>query len=173
MLQWIVSALWGAYLSSNVLKWYWWRFNGHGYFWGMVAGIVPALIAPTIWPEVLPLYYFPHLMGISLVGCILGTYLTKPTDEETLKTFYRTVRPWGFWGPIRRKVEAEDPDFKRNTNFKRDMVNVVVGHRLADGAGGAADLLRAHAVDAGGDRGSDRGRDDDLPQEELVRQARG
>ena len=37
------------------------------------------------------------------------------------------MRPWGFWGPIRRKVEAEDPDFKRNTNFKRDMVNVVVG----------------------------------------------
>ncbi len=127
MLQWIVSALWGAYLSSNVLKWYWWRFNGHGYFWGMAAGIVPALVAPTIWPEVLPLYYFPHLMGISLVGCILGTYLTQPTDEETLKTFYRTVRPWGFWGPIRSKVEAEDPNFKRNTNFKRDMVNVVVG----------------------------------------------
>jgi SSS family solute:Na+ symporter len=127
MLQWIVSALWGAYLSSNVLKWYWWRFNGHGYFWGMVAGIVPALIAPTIWPEVLPLYYFPHLMGISLVGCILGTYLTKPTDRETLKTFYRTVRPWGFWGPVRREVEAENPDFRPNTNFKRDMVNVVVG----------------------------------------------
>ena len=127
MLQWIVSALWGAYLSSNVLKWYWWRFNGHGYFWGMAAGIVPALIAPTIWPDVLPLYYFPHLMGISLVGCILGTYLTQPTDRETLKSFYKTVRPWGFWEPIRREVEAEDPDFKRNTNFKRDMVNVVVG----------------------------------------------
>jgi Na+/proline symporter len=127
MLQWIVSGLWGGYLSSNVLKWYWWRFNGHGYFWGMVAGIVPALIAPTIWPEVLPLYYFPHLMGLSLVGCILGTYLTQRTDEETLKAFYRTVRPWGFWGPIRRQVEAENPDFRRNTNFKRDMVNVVVG----------------------------------------------
>ncbi|MCG6949069.1 MAG: Na+:solute symporter [Acidobacteria bacterium] len=127
MLQWIVSALWGAYLSSNVLKWYWWRFNGHGYFWGMAAGIVPALIFPAIWPDVLPLFYFPHLMGISLVGCIAGTYLTKPTDRETLKTFYRTVRPWGFWGPIRREVEAEDPDFKCNINFKRDMVNVVVG----------------------------------------------
>jgi SSS family solute:Na+ symporter len=127
MLQWIVSGLWGGYLSSNVLKWYWWRFNAHGYFWGMVAGIVPALVAPTIWTEVLPLYYFPHLMGLSLVGCLLGTYLTQPTDEETLKTFYRTVRPWGFWGPIRRQVEAENPGFKHNTNFKRDMVNVVVG----------------------------------------------
>jgi hypothetical protein len=127
LLQWIVSALWGAYLSSNVLKWYWWRFNGFGYFWGMVAGIIPALVAPTIWPEVLPLYYFPHLAAISLVGCLLGTFLTKPTDQETLKTFYRTVRPWGFWGPIRRLVEAEDPNFRRNLNFKRDMFNIVVG----------------------------------------------
>jgi hypothetical protein len=75
----------------------------------------------------LPLYYFPHLAAISLIGCLLGTYLTKPTDEETLKTFYRTVRPWGFWGPIRRLVEAEDPDFRRNRNFKRDMFNIVVG----------------------------------------------
>ncbi len=127
MLQWIVSALWGAYLSSNVLKWYWWRFNGYGYFWGMVAGIVPALAAPIVWPTVLPLYYFPHLMAISLVGCIVGTFLTEPTNEATLKSFYRTVRPWGFWGPIRRLVEAENPGFRRNTNFKRDMVNIVVG----------------------------------------------
>jgi len=127
LLQWIVSALWGAYLSSNVLKWYWWRFNGFGYFWGMVAGIIPALVFPAIWPQMLPLYYFPHLAAISLIGCLLGTYLTKPTDEETLKTFYRTVRPWGFWGPIRRMVEAEDQGFRRNRNFKRDMFNIVVG----------------------------------------------
>jgi len=127
MLQWIVSALWGAYLSSNVLKWYWWRFNGHGYFWGMAAGMVPALIFPTVWPDTLPLYYFPHLMGLSLVGCLLGTFLSKPTDEETLKSFYRTVRPWGFWGPIRRLVESENPDFQRNREFKRNTVNIVVG----------------------------------------------
>jgi SSS family solute:Na+ symporter len=127
LLQWIVSALWGAYLSSNVLKWYWWRFNGHGYFWGMVAGMVPALIFPAVLPDTLPLYYFPHLMGLSLVGCLLGTFLTRPTDEETLKSFYRTVRPWGFWGPIRRLVEADDTTFERNRDFKRNTVNIVVG----------------------------------------------
>jgi Na+/proline symporter len=127
MLQWIVSALYGSYVASNVLKWYWWRFNGQGYFWGMVAGLVPALIFPVVWPQTLPLYYFPHLLGLSLVGCLLGTYLTPPTDPETLKKFYREVRPWGFWGPIRRLVEAEDPRFERNREFRRDMVNVVVG----------------------------------------------
>jgi solute:Na+ symporter, SSS family len=127
MLQWIVSGLYGSYVASNVLKWYWWRFNGHGYFWGMLAGLVPALVFPLVLPTALPLYYFPYLLGLSLVGCLLGTYLTRPTDIEVLKNFYRNVRPWGFWGPIRRLVEAEDPSFRANPDFRRDMVNIVVG----------------------------------------------
>jgi Na+/proline symporter len=127
MLQWIVSALYGSYVASNVLKWYWWRFNAQGYFWGMLAGLVPALVFPLIWPQALPLYYFPHLLGLSLVGCLLGTYLTRPTDFETLERFYRQVRPWGLWGPIRARVEAADPSFEANRDFRRDMANVVVG----------------------------------------------
>jgi Na+/proline symporter len=127
MLQWIVSALYGSYIVSNVLKWYWWRFNGYGYFWGMVAGLIPALIFPYIFSGTLDLYYFPWLLLISAVGAICGTLLTKPTNEETLKEFYRTVNPWGFWGPIKQKVMAENPYFKPNKNFKMDMFNVVVG----------------------------------------------
>jgi Na+/proline symporter len=127
MLQWIVSALYGSYIVSNVLKWYWWRFNGYGYFWGMVAGLIPALIFPYIFSETLDLYYFPWLLLISAAGAILGTLLTKPTNEETLKEFYRTVNPWGYWGPIQQKVMAENPGFEPNKNFKMDMFNVVIG----------------------------------------------
>jgi Na+/proline symporter len=127
LLQWIVSGLYGGYVAANMLKWYWWRFNGHGYFWGMVAGIIPALIFPKVFPQTLPLHYFPLLFALSLAGCIIGTYATKPTDEKTLIAFYRNVRPWGFWGPIRRKTVALYPDFQENRNFSRDMFNVVVG----------------------------------------------
>jgi Na+/proline symporter len=126
ILQWIVSALWGAYTASNVLKWYWWRFNGAGFFWGMVAGIVPALVFPYIF-DTLELYYFPLILVISLLGALIGTYTSPPTNEETLKTFYRNVRPWGFWKPIHDKVVADDPSFRRNTDFWRDMFNVLVG----------------------------------------------
>jgi SSS family solute:Na+ symporter len=126
LLQWIVSGLYGGYVAANLLKWIWWRFNGHGYFWGMVAGIVPALVLPKL-TDILPLYYFPALFALSLAGCIIGTYATAPTDEQTLMAFYRNVRPWGFWGPVHHKVVALDPGFRRNENFGRDMVNVVVG----------------------------------------------
>jgi len=127
LLNWIVAGLYGGYVASNVLKWYWWRFNGHGYFWGMVAGLVPALIFPLVFKNTLDLYYFPLLFVLSLAGCIIGTYVSKPTDEKTLIAFYRNVRPWGFWGPVHKKVVALYPDFQENRNFSRDMFNVVIG----------------------------------------------
>jgi Na+/proline symporter len=34
ILQWIVGGLYGGYVAANCLKWYWWRFNANGFFWG-------------------------------------------------------------------------------------------------------------------------------------------
>jgi solute:Na+ symporter, SSS family len=127
ILQWIVGALYGGYIAANVLKWYWWRFNANGFFWGMAAGIAAALVFPFIFTNILPLYVWPLLFLISVAGCFVGTYTAPPTDESTLINFYRTVRPWGFWKPIYEKIKAEDPLFKPNGNFKLDMFNVVVG----------------------------------------------
>ncbi|REL24954.1 sodium:solute symporter [Rhodohalobacter sp. SW132] len=127
LIQWIVAALYGGYTASNLLKWYWWRFNSYGYFWGMLGGIIAAMIIPAIFSDVTPLYTFPYIFLISVVGCIWGTLATPPDDEEVLKNFYLKVRPWGFWGPIHEKVAAEYEGIERNKDFKRDMVNVVVG----------------------------------------------
>ncbi len=99
ILQWIVGALYGGYIASNMLKWYWWRFNANGFFWGMMAGIVAALVFPFIFTG-LPLYNWPLLFLISVIGCIAGTYTAPPTDINVLKNFYRQVRPWGFWKPV-------------------------------------------------------------------------
>jgi len=125
VIKWIVSALWGGYTASNVLKWYWWRFNGFGYFWGMVTGIGSSLVLAAL--QLPALNWFPAILLLSLVGCVLGTLLTAPEDEDVLKSFYRRVRPWGFWGPILEKVRREDPTFEPNRDFGRDMFNIVVG----------------------------------------------
>jgi SSS family solute:Na+ symporter len=124
--QWIVSSLWGGYAAANVLKWHWWRFNGYGYFWGMVTGLVASLTLP-LFMSLPDFYIFPFILVISLAGCFAGTLLTKPESDEVLKSFYKTVRPWGFWAPIHEKVVQEDPTFEGNKNFKKDMFNVVIG----------------------------------------------
>lgn len=127
VLQWIVGGLYGGYIAANMFKWYWWRFNANGFFWGMLAGIAAALIFPYILPDTLPLYYWPLLFVISIAGCLIGTYAAPPTDENVLKSFYSTVKPWGFWKPIHDKVVADDPSFQPNKRFKLDMFNVVLG----------------------------------------------
>jgi len=57
----------------------------------------------------------------------LGSYLTPPDDIKVLKSFYKNVRPWGFWKPILSEVQKEDSTFQPNVRFSRDMLNVVIG----------------------------------------------
>jgi len=126
VLQWIVGALYGGYIAANVFKWYWWRFNANGFFWGMASGTGAALVFPYLFNG-LPLYNWPLLFLISIIGCIVGTYTAPPTEMHVLKNFYKTVRPWGFWKPVHESVLADDPAFQPNKRFKLDMFNVVLG----------------------------------------------
>ncbi len=127
IMQWIFGALFGGYAASNLLKWHWWRFNGYGYFWGMMAGLAGSLVMPLAFPGVQPLYAFPYILLIATIGSLLGTWLTPPDDEDVLEEFYKKVRPWGVWGPIKRKVLGKDPTFEENKGFGRDAFNVIIG----------------------------------------------
>ena len=46
---------------------------------------------------------------------------------EILTTFYRNVRPWGFWGPVLEALRKDDPGAQPNRNFLLDMFNVANG----------------------------------------------
>ena len=127
IMQWIFAALFGGYAAANLLKWHWWRFNAYGYFWGMLAGLIGSLVLPLLLPGVHPLMAFPWLLLAGLIGSIVGTLTTPAESDEVLCSFYRQVRPWGFWTPIRKKVMLQDPTFDDDSNFARDSINVVVG----------------------------------------------
>ena len=124
--QWIVSGLLGGYTAPNLLKWHWYRFNGYGYFWGMMSGIAAALAMPVIAPGVHPLQGFPFILGLSFAASIAGSLLTVPEPDEVLARFYRQVRPWGLWGRVRDKVVAADPSFPPCRGAGRDAFTVVV-----------------------------------------------
>lgn len=125
IIGWIVSALYGGYTASNLIKWYWWRFNGYGYFLGMVAGF--AIAFPLIFTDIAPIYAFPYMFIACVLGCILGSLLTPADDMQVLKNFYLRVRPWGFWQPVLDELKKEHPELQPNRAFKRDSINVAVG----------------------------------------------
>lgn len=139
---WITSALYGGYVAANFLKWVWWRFNGWGYFWGMLAGLLIATaqfildinkanFTEGTWlyslAHIPPIYLFPIFFVFSLLGCFLGTYLSKPTEMSVLVNFYKNIRPWGLWHPVYVQLKQEDSTAVKNTDFWKDMGNCVIG----------------------------------------------
>ncbi|WP_203256922.1 sodium:solute symporter family protein [Hyunsoonleella ulvae] len=139
---WITSALYAGYVAANLLKWIWWRFNGWGYFWGMTAGLLIATLQFILEQNqdsfqvgsfmhqiaTLPVIYaFPAILGISLIGSFLGTFLTPPTNMDTLKSFYTNVRPWGWWNPVFKTIKETNPIFEKNKDFPIDMFNCIIG----------------------------------------------
>ncbi|MFC3120598.1 sodium:solute symporter family protein [Agaribacter flavus] len=126
IMQWIFAALFGGYSAANILKWHWWRFNGYGYFGGMLSGLLASLALPVIYPSLHPLYAFPFLLFAGAVGSIVATLLTPADDFNVLSQFYKTVRPWGCWGPVRENVSRLNPETK-HASMKKDVFNVLVG----------------------------------------------
>ena len=124
--KWIVNGLWGGYAGANILKWYWWRLNGFGYFWGMITGIA-GVLALLALPGVNALHAFPAILAISLCGCVAGSLLTKAQNEDELVNFYVRTRPWGWWGPIREEAIRRDAGFQPSCDFGWDVSNIVIG----------------------------------------------
>ncbi len=133
--KWITGLLYAGYIAPNVLKWHWWRFNGYGYFAGMIAGAAAALAFPHVnalmaehWGHsVSSQFAFLILVPVGGLASIVACLLTPPDDRAVLKRFYRDVRPWGFWGPILEELRKDDPAAQPNRNFALDMVNVAIG----------------------------------------------
>jgi Na+/proline symporter len=124
---WITSALYGGYVAANVLKWIWWRFNGYGYFLGMLLGLVASSIKLFVFPEIMDIFVFPLILIFSLIGCLVGTYMVPLENIEKVKAFYKKTKPWGFWGPIKKAVMEEDPTFSPNKELRSNAFNIVVG----------------------------------------------
>jgi Na+/proline symporter len=123
--EWIVSALVPAFVAPNVLKWHWWRFNGYGFFAGMAAGTAAAVA--KIYLPIHPVFGFLLILAVSFAASIVVCLFTQPEDPKVLKSFYRSVRPWGFWAPVFDQCRAEDPAFEKNRDFPRDVFNLAIG----------------------------------------------
>ncbi|MEK6687503.1 MAG: Na+:solute symporter, partial [Gemmatimonadota bacterium] len=94
-----------------LLRWFWWRINAWSEISGMALSFAVAVyfqfghvrlgFAPLDPTETLVLG-----VAITTAGWLLVTFLTRPTDQATLQTFYDKIRPAGRgW----RKAVITDP----------------------------------------------------------------
>ncbi len=103
---WTLMSLGAGLFLPLLARWYWWRMNGYGFAVGCAVGMAAAIVQRIVAPDIPDYYAFIATTLSSLVGMIIGTYLSKPTDENVLFKFYKMTRPFGFWGPIRKKLTS-------------------------------------------------------------------
>lgn len=101
---WLTLGFGSGLFMPLLLRWYWWRFNGYGFAVGTLAGMLSAIAVKLSGVEFSEALNFLIPSSISLLGCILGTFFTPPTDPAVLDNFYQMTRPFGFWSPIRNQL---------------------------------------------------------------------
>ena len=104
---WLMMALGTGFFVPSFIKFYWGRFNGWGFTTGMAMGVGSAVVQRAFWPEMSELWQFVLTGSLSLAGSIIGTLVTKPMDQEILKTFYTKTKPFGLWGRFKDMLEPE------------------------------------------------------------------
>ncbi|MEF8797217.1 MAG: sodium:solute symporter family protein [Salinivenus sp.] len=121
-----IAEAWGLLLSASaglglvlILRWYWWRVNA----WSEMAATV-APIALTVFALILNAFgievpglqaEFPvnlySVVGFTTVVWLTATFLTRPTADDTLDTFYRKVHPGGpGWNAVAKRHPDVEPD---------------------------------------------------------------
>ncbi|MFA6232562.1 MAG: sodium:solute symporter family protein [Bacteroidota bacterium] len=111
-----------------LLRWYWWRVNA----WSEIAAtITPAVVYAAIYVinafSPVPMIVFPESMflivGITTLVWLATTFLTHPTTNAVLDSFYRRVRPTGFWGDVMRR----HPDIVQEGHFASRITGWLLG----------------------------------------------
>lgn len=97
-----------AELPANWAQWWWWRFNR----WGRIAASLGAILLTALIWYVLPtrdwLWWNRTYLAIAAntLLWVVVTLVTAPDSPAVLERFYRRARPLGWWGPVRKRLEA-------------------------------------------------------------------
>ena len=120
---WIAVSLTSGLAVPTILRLYWWRFNSGGFAIGTIVGLLAAVLQRLLIPQMLEWHQFVYMICTGLVGSIVGTYITRPTDRAVLENFYRTTRPFGLWGPLKNILSPELRELTKKEHFY-DLISV-------------------------------------------------
>lgn len=82
-----------------IARWYWWRINAWSEIAAMIAPVLGYAYVRFFTDIQFPVSLF-MIAGFTTIVWITATFLTRPTELETLKKFFERVHPGGWWKPI-------------------------------------------------------------------------
>lgn len=113
-------------IVPQFIRWYWWRFNGYGYAGGTFVGMITAIFVRfSGLVDLTEIQMFFVTALVTFIGSIVIALMTAPTDEDTLREFYKKTRPFGFWGRVRDHLTDIDMEAVHREN-RRDIWSTVI-----------------------------------------------
>lgn len=111
-------------LVPATMRWHWWRFSGKAFVWSMIATAAFIALQKILFGSISG----TNSLGINTVASLVITiamgFIFKPTDKQVLVKFYSKVKPFGFWGPIRKESVAQG---LMNANNREPMWDAING----------------------------------------------
>ncbi|MDQ3021628.1 MAG: Na+:solute symporter [Bacteroidota bacterium] len=126
-----ISGVWGFVIECGaglglvlILRWFWWRVNAVS---EIVATVTPFIVYGVLYFGEFDVK-FPNtlyiIVPITTIAWLITAYITKPTDESKLESFYRRVHPGGIgWKRISEKLT----DVKSDSGYYLLFINWIAG----------------------------------------------
>jgi Na+/proline symporter len=120
-----------------ILRWFWWRINAYSEITAMIVSFLVALYFQFIHPltELPAISTSLQLVTgvvVTTVAWVTVTLLTPPAEKQTLREFYRLVRPGGpGWKRVVREAEKDNDPIEevnpRKWNVPKGILAMVFG----------------------------------------------
>lgn len=99
-----------------ILRWYWWRVNAWSEITASVVPVITLIVLnlikksyPDSWLNQDPNTFFT-IIAVTTISWLIATFITKPTEQEKLESFYNKIKPLGAWTPVRTKLQLPKPE---------------------------------------------------------------
>ncbi len=112
-----------------VLRWFWWRITAYTEIIALISSMIIAGYLTFLHDHMglLPLEpWMKTVIGVMLTSIvwITATYLTPHTDNETLKIFYKKIKPAG---PGWKHIAEQMPDVTIQSTLPLEILGMLVG----------------------------------------------
>jgi Na+/proline symporter len=93
-----------------ILRWFWWRVSAWSEITAMVVAAAASAVVTFGTDLRFPMTLYP-IVAVTTLAWLAVTFLTRPTDAETLRGFFRRCHPGGpGWTAVARDVPEVEAD---------------------------------------------------------------
>ncbi len=113
-------------LVPATMRWHWWRFSARAFVWSMACTALFIILQKLLFPSLSGTLSLGINTVASLLISISTGFIIPPTDRDILVSFYARVKPFGFWGPVRREAVSQGLMKKNDREPMWDGINGLI-----------------------------------------------